>query len=105
MTQLLQNLIGNSIKFCHTSPKVHISAIEEKDSFIFSVKDNGLGIEPQYFDRIFQIFQRLQPREEYAGTGIGLAICKRITDRHKGKIWLESEINKGTTFYFQIPKY
>jgi PAS domain S-box-containing protein len=104
IVQLLQNLIGNAIKFCNGLPKVHISAKEEKDYYIFSVQDNGIGIEAQYFDRIFQIFQRLQPRETYAGTGIGLAICKRIIDRHKGKIWLESEINKGTIFYFQIPK-
>jgi PAS domain S-box-containing protein len=104
IVQLLQNLIGNAIKFCNGHPKIHISAKEDKDCFVFSVQDNGIGIEAEYFDRIFQIFQRLQPREKYAGTGIGLAICKRIIERHGGKIWLESEINKGTTFYFQIPK-
>ncbi len=104
MVQLLQNLLGNAIKFCDGLPKIHISAKEDKDCFVFSVRDNGIGIEAEYFDRIFQIFQRLQPRETYVGTGIGLAICKRIIDRHGGKIWLESEINKGTTFYFQIPK-
>lgn len=104
MTQLLQNLIGNAIKFCKANPMIYISSKEENDHYIFSVKDNGIGIEPQYFDRIFQIFQRLLPKGEYDGTGIGLAICKRVVERHGGKIWLESEINNGTTFYFKLLK-
>jgi PAS domain S-box-containing protein len=104
MIQLLQNLVGNAIKFSGKMPVIHITSKEEKDYFIFSVKDNGIGIEPQYFDRIFQIFQRLHPKEEYSGTGIGLAICKRIVERHGGKIWVESELGLGTTFYFTILK-
>ena len=104
MIQLLQNLIGNALKFCNTSPRIHISAREEKDHYLFSVKDNGIGIETQYFDKIFQIFQRLHPRDEYGGTGIGLAICKRIVERHGGKIWVESKPGKGSVFYFTIIK-
>ena len=104
MIQLFQNLIGNALKFCKSLPIVHISAIEENDYFRFSVKDNGIGIETQYYDRIFQIFQRLHTKEEFGGTGIGLAICRRIVERHGGKIWLESKSGEGTTFYFTIKK-
>ena len=104
MVQLLQNLIGNAIKFCEKSPVVHISAAEEKDQYIFKIKDNGIGIEPQYFEKIFQIFQRLHPKEEYGGTGIGLAVCKRIVERHGGKIWVESKPGEGTSFIFTIKK-
>jgi PAS domain S-box-containing protein len=104
MVQLLQNLIGNALKFCKSAPRIHISSKEEKEQFIFSVKDNGIGIEDQYYDRIFQIFQRLHTRDKYGGTGIGLAICKRIVDRHGGKIWVESKPGKGSVFYFTIPK-
>ncbi len=105
MVQLLQNLIGNAVKFSKNAPHVHISSQEEKDHFILSVKDNGIGIEKQYFERIFQIFQRLLPKDEFEGTGIGLAICKRIVERHGGKIWVESEPEIGTTFYFSIKKF
>jgi nitrogen-specific signal transduction histidine kinase len=104
MVQLLQNIVVNSLKFCDVSPIIRISAREERDHYLFSVKDNGIGIEQQYYNKIFQIFQRLHPREEYGGTGIGLAICKRIIDRHGGKIWVESEPGNGSVFYFTILK-
>ena len=106
MIQLLQNLISNAIKFHkeEESPVVHISAKLQKNQWIFSVRDNGIGINSQYFDRIFIIFQRLHKKDEFDGTGIGLAICKKIIERHKGKIWVESELGKGSTFYFSIPK-
>ena len=103
MIQLFQNLISNSIKFSQGSPRIYISAKPNHDHYLISVKDEGIGIEPQYFDRIFQIFQRLHPRELYKGTGIGLAICKRIVERHGGKIWVESEPGKGSAFFFTIP--
>ncbi len=104
MIQLFQNLIGNSLKFCNSLPMIHISAKEEKDHYLFKVNDNGIGIESQYFNKIFQIFQRLQPKEVYGGTGIGLAICKRIVERHGGKIWVESKPGEGSNFYFTINK-
>ncbi len=104
IVQLLQNLIDNAIKFCKTSPRIHISALEENHNYLFSVSDNGIGIEPQYFTRVFQIFQRLHSKEEFGGTGIGLAICKRIIDRHGGKIWIDSSPGKGSVFYFTIRK-
>jgi PAS domain S-box-containing protein len=103
MIQLFQNLISNAIKFSPENPRITVSSKMEGDQYCFAVKDNGLGIESQYFDKIFKIFQRLQPREKYEGTGIGLAICKRIVERHGGKIWLESEPEKGSTFFFTIP--
>jgi light-regulated signal transduction histidine kinase (bacteriophytochrome) len=104
MVQLFQNLIANAIKFCNTIPRVHISVQEEQDQFLFTVSDNGIGIEPQYFERIFQIFQRLHSRDEYGGTGIGLAICRRIVERHGGKIWVESKPGEGASFKFTIKK-
>ncbi|MGB8490325.1 MAG: PAS domain S-box protein [Bacteroidales bacterium] len=103
MISLFQNLISNSIKFSPEAPRIYVSSEIARDHYIISVRDEGLGIESQYFDRIFQIFQRLLPREQFEGTGIGLAICKRIVERHRGRIWVESEPGKGSTFYFTIP--
>jgi PAS domain S-box-containing protein len=105
LTQLFQNFIVNSIKFHRerVPPRVHISARKEDDKWLFSVKDNGIGINQKYFDRLFLIFQRLHAREEYPGTGIGLATCKKIVELHGGKIWVESIEGEGSTFYFTFP--
>jgi light-regulated signal transduction histidine kinase (bacteriophytochrome) len=103
---LFQNLVFNSIKFRkkHISPLITISAWQNKDGWQFAFADNGIGIAKEHFERIFIIFQRLHIRSKYQGSGIGLSHCKKIVELHKGKIWLESEINTGTTFYFTIPK-
>ena len=103
MVQLLQNLITNSIKFSHGSPEIVISSKIKDHHYIFSVKDEGMGIESKYFERIFDIFQRLAVRDESDGIGIGLAICKRIVERHKGEIWVESKPGEGSVFSFTIP--
>ncbi len=104
LAQLFQNLIDNAVKFRgKEAPRIHISCQRDNSSWVFSVQDNGIGIAPEYFSRIFQIFQRLHLRKEYQGTGIGLAVCKRIVERHGGKIWVESEPRKGANFFFTIP--
>jgi PAS domain S-box-containing protein len=103
MLQLFQNLIGNALKFrSDKPPKVHVGVRREEDQWLFYVRDNGIGIDPQFWERIFIIFQRLHTREEYQGTGIGLAICRKIIERHGGRIWVESEVDKGSTFYFTL---
>jgi PAS domain S-box-containing protein len=103
LTQLFQNLIGNGIKFHgDNDPVVNVSVRQEGEKAIISVSDNGIGIDPQYADRIFQIFQRLHEREQYEGTGIGLSICKRIVERLGGRIWLESTLGSGSTFHFSL---
>ena len=103
MRQLFQNLIGNALKFTDDEPPViNISATLQDKLYLFKVEDNGIGIEPQYTNKIFQMFQRLHNSSEYEGTGIGLAICQKIATRYGGKIWVESELEKGSVFYFTI---
>jgi signal transduction histidine kinase len=105
LSQLFQNLIGNGIKFQDKKiPKVVISVTDQNKWYQFSIKDNGIGIEPQYFNKIFQAFERLHAQDEFSGTGLGLSICKRIVEHHGGKIWVNSILGQGTTFYFTLPK-
>ena len=104
LAQLMQNLVGNAIKFRgESAPRVRIEATEQDGDWLFSVQDNGIGIDPQYSDRIFQVFQRLHGIGQYPGTGIGLAVCKKIVERHHGTIWVESQPDAGATFFFTIP--
>jgi light-regulated signal transduction histidine kinase (bacteriophytochrome) len=106
ISQLFQNLISNAIKFkSERKPLIRIDFKQTDKEYLFSVSDNGIGIQKEYSDKIFVIFQRLHSKEEYPGTGIGLAICKKIVERHGGTIWVESDGESGSTFYFTIRKY
>ena len=105
LVQVFQNLIGNGIKFRgEITPCIHVSVKDRKKEWMVAVEDNGIGIDPQYADRIFVIFQRLHGRADYPGNGIGLAICKKVVENHGGRIWFKSQPCKGATFYFTIPK-
>jgi light-regulated signal transduction histidine kinase (bacteriophytochrome) len=104
MILLFQNIVGNAIKYRREeAPRIHISALEDGDQYLFSVKDNGQGIDSEHLEGIFNIFKRLHTQEKYEGTGIGLSIAQRIVHQHGGEIWVESEPGEGSTFYFTIP--
>lgn len=107
LRQLFQNLLSNALKFRRpdVSPRVHVSAALQGEEWIFSVRDNGIGIAPEQFNRLFVLFQRLHSQSEYPGTGIGLALCKRIVESHGGQIRLESQSGQGTTFIFTLPAH
>ena len=104
LSQLLQNLLGNAVKYHGIgSPRVHVSAARNGSAWTIAVRDNGIGMEAKHFERIFEIFRRLHTQEQYPGTGIGLAVCRRIVLRHGGRIWVESQVGKGSTFFFTVP--
>src|SRR5262245_24205404 len=103
LRQLFQNLIANAVKFRgQRTPEVRVTAARRDGAWVFGVHDNGIGIEPQYLERIFALFQRLHTRAEYPGTGIGLSICRKIVERHNGQMWVESKPGHGTTFWFTL---
>ena len=105
LIQLFQNLIVNAIKFCDAEiPVIHIKSVEKETDWQFEIDDNGIGIEEEFQDRIFHIFKRIDRENKYTGTGIGLALCKKIVEQHGGTIWVESVVRKGSTFYFTIQK-
>ncbi len=105
LQQVLQNLIANALKYRdEKSPEIHVSAVTQGAVWRFSVQDNGIGIDPQYKEKIFGVFKRLDHDRTYSGTGIGLAICQRVVERYGGRIWVESEPGKGATFYFTVPR-
>jgi hypothetical protein len=104
LTRLFQNLLVNSIKYrTEAPPRIHVAADREPGEWLFAVSDNGIGIEPQYAEKVFGIFRCLQPRDKSSGSGMGLAICRKIVSRHDGRIWVESELGKGATFHFTLP--
>jgi PAS domain S-box-containing protein len=105
LVQLIQNLIGNGLTYCSDKPPhIHLSAERSGKEWIFSVRDNGIGIDPKHYEQIFEIFKRLHSQKDHPGTGIGLAVCRRVVKRHGGKIWVESEPGQGSTFHFTIPE-
>ena len=105
LIQLFLNLVGNGLKYCRDrNPVIHLSVSRNECDWLFSIADNGIGIEATHHDRIFEVFKRLHNQNEYPGTGIGLAVCRRVVERHGGTIWIESVPGQGSTFYFTIPE-
>jgi light-regulated signal transduction histidine kinase (bacteriophytochrome) len=103
LSLLFRNLIGNSVKYCSERPTIKIRATAEKDEIIFEFADNGIGFDMKYVDKIFHPFERLHSKADYPGTGLGLALCRRIIERHHGRIWVHSEVDNGSTFSFALP--